>query len=61
MWQELLCPGLEPDLYAAVQSAIHSSQAGLPPRTGTMTREVKRWLYAARNCGRALISPINLS
>lgn len=61
MWQELLCPGLEPDLYAAVQAAIHCCQAGLPPPTGKLKRGIKRWLYATRNTGRALISPLNLS
>ena len=58
-WRELLCPGLPPNLYAAVQSAIHSYDAGLPPRTGHFKRGVKRWLYAMRNSGRALISPID--
>jgi hypothetical protein len=60
-WRELLCPGLPPNLYAAVQSAIHSYDAGLPPRTGHFKRGVKRWLYAARSAGRALISPVDRS
>jgi hypothetical protein len=58
-WRELLCPDLPPALYAAVQSAIHSCEAGLPPRTGKWKREVKRWLYAARHAGRVLMSPID--
>jgi len=61
LWRELLCPGLPPALYAAAQSAIHSCDAGLPPRTGKWKREVKRWLYAARNAGRALMAPIDPS
>jgi hypothetical protein len=55
-WREFLCPSLPPALYAAVRSAIHSYDAGLPPRTGKFKREVKRWLYAARNAGRALMA-----
>jgi 7-cyano-7-deazaguanine synthase in queuosine biosynthesis len=61
LWPELLCPGLGPALIASVQSAIHSCDAGLPPRTGTLKREVKRWLYAVRNAGRAFVSPIDRS
>jgi hypothetical protein len=60
-WRELLRAGLPPALYAAVQSAIHSHDAGLPPRTGKWKRGVKRWLYAARNAGRALMAPIDRS
>jgi hypothetical protein len=60
-WRELLCPGLPPALYAAVRSVIHSYDAGLPPRTGHFKREVKRWLLAIRNAGRALISPFDRS
>jgi hypothetical protein len=60
-WRELLCPGLPPSLHAAVQLAIHSHDAGLPPRTGKWKRGVKRWLYAARNAGRALMAPIDRS
>jgi hypothetical protein len=59
LWRELLCPGLPPSLRAAVQSAIHSYENGLPPRSGKWKRNVKRWLYAARNAGRALTSPID--
>jgi hypothetical protein len=59
VWREMLCPGLGPDLYTALQSAIHSSEAGLPPRTGKWKREVKRWLYAARDAAKALLSPLN--
>ncbi|HEY1207954.1 MAG TPA: hypothetical protein VGE85_01170 [Terracidiphilus sp.] len=61
LWRELLCPGLPPALYAAAQSAIHSCDAGLPPRTGHFKRGVKRWLYAVRNAGRALMAPIDPS
>lgn len=60
-WREFLDAGLPPDLNAAVRSAIHSFEVGLPPRTGHFKREVKRWLYAIRNAGRALISPIDHS
>jgi hypothetical protein len=60
-WRELLCAGLPPALNAAVQSAIHSYETGLPPRTGHFKRGVKRWLYAARNAGRALMAPIDPS
>jgi 7-cyano-7-deazaguanine synthase in queuosine biosynthesis len=55
-WRELLCPGLPPALYAAVQSAVHSYEAGLPPRTGTWKREVKRCLVAIRQSARVLLS-----
>lgn len=55
-WRELLCPGLPPALYAAVQSAVHSHDAGLPPRTGTWKREVKRCLVAIRRSTRVLMS-----
>jgi hypothetical protein len=58
-WRELLEAGLSPALSAAVRSAIHSYEACLPPRTGKCKREVKRWLYAMRNAGRALMSPID--
>jgi hypothetical protein len=60
-WRELLHADLPPALHAAVQSAVHSYDAGLPPRTGHFKREVKRWLYAIRNAGKALISPIDRS
>lgn len=60
-WRELLGAGLPPALNAAVQSAIHSHDAGLPPRTGKWKRGIKRWLYAARNAGRALMSPVDHS
>jgi len=59
IWRELLGTGLPPALNAALRSAIHSFECGLPPRTGTWKREVKRWLYAARNAGRAFMSPID--
>ena len=58
-WREILCAGLPPALYAAVQSAIHSYESGLPPRTGTWKRGAKRWLCAWRNAGRALKAPID--
>lgn len=58
-WRELLSAGLPPAFHAAVQSAIHSYDAELPPRTGKWKREVKRWLYAARYAGKALMSPID--
>jgi 7-cyano-7-deazaguanine synthase in queuosine biosynthesis len=60
-WRRFLRSGLPPAFHAAVQSAIHSYDAGLPPRIGEWKREVKRWLYAARNAGRALMSPIERS
>jgi hypothetical protein len=60
-WRELLSPGLPPAYQAAVKSAIHSCDAGLPPRTGKYKRGVKRWLYAARNAGKVLVSPIDRS
>jgi hypothetical protein len=58
LWRELLRPSLPSGLTAAVQSAIHSYESGLPPRTGKPTQEIKRWMYAAHNAWRALISPI---
>jgi len=60
-WREFLDAGLPPDLNSAVRSAIHSYESGLPPRTGHFKREVKRWLYAIRNAGRTLMSPIDRS
>jgi hypothetical protein len=60
-WRELLSPALSPALHAAVQSVVHSCETGLPPRTGHFKRGVKRWLYAARSAGKALISPIDRS
>jgi len=60
-WRELRDPGLPPPLSAAVRSAIHSCEAGLPPHSGKFKREVKRWLSAVRNAGSALISPIDRS
>jgi len=59
VWQEMLCPELPPALNAAAQSVIHNCQSGLPPSTGHFKRGVKRWLYAARNAGRALIAPLD--
>ena len=61
VWRELLPVGLPPVYQAALQSAIHSYDAGLPPRTGKPKREIKRWLYAGRNAGRALMSPLDRS
>jgi len=58
-WRELLDFGLPADFNAAVRSAIHSFENGLPPSTGHFKRGVKRWLYAARNAGRALIAPLD--
>jgi len=58
-WRDLINSDLPPALHAAVQSAIHSCEAGLPPRTGHFKRGVKRWLYAARNAGRALMAPVD--
>jgi len=57
-WRELLVSGLPPDYHAAVRSAVNSYDTGLPLRTGKPKREIKRWLYAARNAARALISPL---
>jgi hypothetical protein len=61
LWRELLFAGLPPAFHAAVQSAIHSYEVGLPPRTGHFKRGVKRWLCALRNSGKALMSPIDHS
>ncbi len=60
-WRELLDPGLPPALYAAVRSAIHSYDAGMPPRTGTWKREVKRCLFAIRQSARVLKSDADRS
>ena len=61
LWREFLDADLPLALHAAVQSAIHSYETGLPPRTGKWKREAKRWLYAVRNAGRALMAPIDPS
>jgi len=61
LWRELACAGLPPAIHKAVQSAINNHDNGLPPRTGHFKRGVKRWLYAARNAGKALVSPIDRS
>jgi hypothetical protein len=58
-WRELLSAGLPPVYQAALKSAIHNYEVGLPPPTGKLKRGIKRWLYAARNAGRALISPLD--
>jgi len=58
-WRKILSSDLPPAYHDAVKSAIHSFDAGLPPRTGKLKREVKRWLYAARNALRELISPLD--
>jgi hypothetical protein len=55
-WKETLCFDLPDNLRRAVQSAIRSYECGLPPSTGKPKREIKRWLYAARNAWRALIA-----
>lgn len=60
-WQDLVDVGLPPSLNSAVRSAVNSFNSGLPERTGHFKRWVKRWLYAARNAGRALISPLDHS
>jgi 7-cyano-7-deazaguanine synthase in queuosine biosynthesis len=57
-WRELLDAHLPPALHAAVRSAIHSFDAGLPPSAGHSKREAKRWLYAARIAAKALASPM---
>jgi hypothetical protein len=59
LWRELLSPNLPPALYAAAQSAIHSCDADLPPRSGKLKREINRWRFALRHAMRALVSPIN--
>jgi len=59
LWRELLRAGLPPAFHAAVRSTIHTYDADLPLRTGKFKRGVKRWLYAARNAGKALISAAN--
>jgi hypothetical protein len=61
LWRSFLGANLPPAFLTAVQSAIHSYDAGLPPRTGKFKRGVKRWLFAARNSGCALISPMDRS
>jgi hypothetical protein len=58
-WRELLCPSLPPALHAAVQSAIHSYDSGLPPRSGKLKREINRWRFARLHAMSALISPID--
>jgi hypothetical protein len=58
-WREVLCPALPPDLSLAVRSALASYDAGLPPRTGKLKREAKRWLYALRHAARELMSPLD--
>jgi len=55
-WRELLEAGLSPSLQTAVRSAIHSYEAGLPPRNGNLRREVLRLLVAARHSANALMS-----
>jgi hypothetical protein len=57
-WRELLCPGLPPALRTAVLSAIHSHDAGLPPRSGKLKREINRWRFAVLHAVKALVSPI---
>jgi hypothetical protein len=59
LWRELLPAGLPPAYQAALKSAIHNYETGLPAPTGKLKRGVKRWIYAARNAGRALISPLD--
>jgi hypothetical protein len=58
-WRELLCSSLPPALHAAVQSAIHSYDAVLPPRSGKLKREINRWRFALLHAMSALISPID--
>lgn len=58
-WRELLDAGLPPALNAAVRSAIHSHEAGLPPRSGELHREINRWRFAAMHAAKALFSPID--
>ncbi|MGD0730463.1 MAG: hypothetical protein ABR956_04310 [Terracidiphilus sp.] len=58
-WRELLNTGLPPDLHAAVRSAIHSYNTGLPPRSGKVKRTINRWRFAARHAATALISPFD--
>jgi len=57
-WRELLGAGLAPVFHRAVQSAIQSYEAGLPPDIRTWKRGAKRWLCAARNVGKALLAPV---
>jgi hypothetical protein len=57
-WRELLDADLSVSLKAAVQSAVSSYAAGLPPRTGKPKREIKRKLYAMRNAAKALRAAI---
>ena len=61
LWRELACAGLPPDFKAAVQSAIHSCDANLPPRSGELHREINRWRFAVLHAMSALISPIDRS
>ena len=58
-WRSFLRSDLPPAFHAAVQSAIHSHDNALPPRTGKLKRGIKRWLYAARNAGTKLMSPVD--
>jgi hypothetical protein len=58
-WRELPCPGLPPAYQAAVKSAIHSCDAGLPPRSGKLKREINRWRFALLHAAGALMSPIS--
>jgi 7-cyano-7-deazaguanine synthase in queuosine biosynthesis len=58
-WRELLCSSLPPALHAGVQSAIHSYDAGLPPRSGKLKREINRLRFALLHAMSALISPID--
>lgn len=59
LWRELLIPSLPRPLYAAAQSAIHSCDADLPPRSGTLKRAINRWRFALLHAVRALESPID--
>lgn len=61
LWREFLDAGLPPDLEAAVRSAIHSYDNGLPPHSGELHREINRWRFALLHAASALISPIDFS
>jgi hypothetical protein len=60
-WREFLDAGLSPALNAAVRSALHSHDAGLPPRSGELHREINRWRFAVLHAVSALMSPVDRS
>jgi len=57
-WRHALRIGVPPELRAAAQSAIHSYENGLPPRSGSLKQEINRWRFALLHAVEALVSPI---